>query len=226
MEDLFTISSLGAFAQVIFIDIALAADNAVVIGLVAAGLEPTQRKKAIFWGIIAATVLRILFASVAVQLLQVIGLLLAGGILLLWVCWKMWTELHPEGLRAVIAAWQERRRTGVLACADEIAEGELDNTEREEKSLRQAVVQIIVADISMSIDNVLAVAGAARDHPAALVFGLVLSIALMGLLAMWIARLLERHKWIAYLGIAVVLFVAFHMIIEGAENVLRAMSMI
>lgn len=220
MADLFTISSLGTFAQVIFIDIALAADNAVVIGLVAAGLEPSLRKKAIFWGILAATVLRIIFACVAVQLLQITGLLLAGGLLLLWVCWKMWTELHPEGLRAVLTAWQQRRQGGgaaLTACGGTANNG---CAQRDEKNLRQAILHILVADVSMSIDNVLAVAGAARDHPAALVFGLVLSVALMGVLAMAIARLLERYKWIAYLGLAVVLCVAIQMIIEGGGQVM------
>lgn len=220
-EDLFTIQSLSAFGQVILIDIALAADNAVVIGLAAAGLKPDLRRKAIFWGIIAATVMRILFASVTVQLLQIVGLVLAGGILLLWVCWKMWSELHPEGVRAAFAGWRRRRNGGDTLTGDAEHVAPLP----EGKTLRQAIIQIIVADISMSLDNVLAVAGAARDHPMALVFGLGLSIAMMALAAMTIARLLEKHKWIAYVGLAVVFYVAVRMIFEGGEQVLHVASL-
>lgn len=219
-EDLFTIHALTAFVQVILIDIALAADNAVVIGLAAAGLEPTQRRKAIFWGIVAATVMRILFASVTVQLLQIVGLVLAGGILLLWVCWKMWSELHPEGVRAAFAAWRQKRRGEEVTVSASGAE----ETPTEGKTLRQAIIQIVIADISMSLDNVLAVAGAAREHPVAMVFGLALAIALMGAAAMTIARLLEKHKWIAYVGLAVVFYVAIRMIFEGSEELMHVAS--
>lgn len=225
LADLFTIPVLTAFVQVILIDIALAADNAVVIGLAAAGLEPAQRRKAIFWGILAATVMRIGLASVTVQLLQIVGLVLAGGILLLWVCWKMWAELHPQGARAAFAAWRQGRLgAGVSAQAGESdANGHLPAVPA--KTLRQAIIQIVIADLSMSLDNVLAVAGAAREHPVALVFGLALSIALMGMAAMAIAKLLETHKWIAYLGLVVVLYVALRMIFEGSEQVLHAASL-
>ena len=186
----------AALAQVIMIDLVLAGDNAVVIGLAAAGLPKAQRARAILVGIIAATVLRIAFASVAVELLAIVGLLLAGGILLLWVCWKMWRELRAGPAHAAA-----------------------DNAHAPRKSFAQAAWQIVVADISMSLDNVLAVAGAARDHPAALVFGLGLSIVLMGVAASFIARLLGRHRWIAYVGLAIILYVAGDMIVRGALEV-------
>lgn len=198
--------ALWALGQVIMIDLVLAGDNAVVIGLAAAGLPKDQRNKAIFVGIIAATVLRIVFASLATQLLQVLGLILVGGILLLWVCWKMWRELRDghaeeEGIEAV---------TG----EDVNADGSIAGT-APRKTFAQAAWQIIVADVSMSLDNVLAVAGAAREHPGVLVIGLALSIALMGLAASFIARLLNRHRWIAYVGLAIILYVAIDMIWRG-----------
>jgi YjbE family integral membrane protein len=189
------------------IDLVLAGDNAIVIGLAAAGLPEGQRKKAILIGILAATALRIGFASVTVQLLQIIGLLLAGGILLLWVCWKMWRELqsshHQPKMQSLSAA----------SAIDASAAG------HRQKTLGQAVWQITLADVSMSLDNVLAVAGAAREHPMILVFGLALSIALMGLAANFIARLLEKHRWIAYVGLAIILYVALDMCYRGALEV-------
>ena len=223
MDAFVSFQAFSAFLQVILIDIALAADNAVVIGLAAAGLERRQRKKAIFWGILVATVMRIAFASVTMQLLQLVGLVLAGGILLLWVCWKMWAELHPEGVRSAFAAWRARRRRAPMPICGTVDDAGMEQT-CVPKTLRQATVQIVLADLSMSIDNVLAVAGAARDHPMALVFGLALSIALMGAAAMTIAKLLEKHRWIAYLGLAVVLYVALRMIYEGYEEVLQVAS--
>lgn len=206
MQSLLAPEALWALGQVIMIDLVLAGDNAVVIGLAAAGLPKDQRNKAIFVGIIAATVLRILFASVTTQLLQVLGLILVGGILLLWVSWKMWRELRDghaeeEGVEAV---------TGDDVNADGTIAG---GTPR--KTFGQAAWQIIVADVSMSLDNVLAVAGAAREHPGVLVIGLILSIALMGLAASFIARLLNRHRWIAYVGLAIILYVALDMIWRG-----------
>lgn len=201
MPDLFSHEVMTAFFQVVLIDLVLAGDNAVVIGLAASGLPAEQRKKAVVIGIVAATVLRIAFAGVAIQLLQIVGLLLAGGILLLWVCWKMWRELQHT--RAV----KER------------AEGAAHVSAAPRKTLRQATVQIIVADVSMSLDNVLAVAGAAREHPIVLVFGLVLSIVLMGVAASLIARLLSKHRWIAYVGLAVILYVAIEMIWRGGLDV-------
>jgi len=199
--DIFSQGAIAAFIQVIMIDLVLAGDNALVIGLAAAGLPTEQRSRAILVGIVAATVLRIAFASIAVELLEIVGLLLAGGILLLWVCWKMWRELKSPGHKeaeAVPATGEGRVRR---------------------KTFAQAAWQIVIADISMSLDNVLAVAGAARDHPAALVFGLALSIVLMGAAATFIARLLNKHRWIAYLGLAIILYVSLDMIWRGALEV-------
>jgi YjbE family integral membrane protein len=197
MSDIISAQALAALLQVIMIDLVLAGDNAVVIGLATAGLPALQRRRAIFVGILAATVLRIAFASVATQLLQIIGLLLAGGILLLWVCWKMWRELR--------ATSQHEHDD------DEIAAGHPPR-----KTFAQATLQIIVADVSMSLDNVLAVAGAAREHPFVLAFGLLLSVALMGIAANLLGRLIQTHRWIAYLGLAVILYVACEMIYRGA----------
>lgn len=203
--------ALAALAQVIVIDLVLAGDNAIVIGLAAAGLAPEQRKKAILIGIAAATVMRIGFAAITVQLLAVIGLLLAGGILLLWVCWKMWRELrtsHAEDQAGQEAlAEQDLDQSGAIA----------DSAPR--KTLMQASIQILIADVTMSLDNVLAVAGASREHPWVLVLGLGLSIALMGIAAAFIAKLLSKHRWIAYVGLAVILYVALDMIWRGAHEV-------
>lgn len=197
-SNLFTIDALAALAQVIMIDLVLAGDNAIVIALAAAGLPAERRAKAILVGIVAATVLRILFATVTTQLLQVVGLLLAGGILLLWVCWKMWRELRDRN---------DDRHVGMEGAAD-----------APRKTFGQAAWQIVVADVSMSLDNVLAVAGAAREHPFVLIFGLGLSIALMGVAASFVARLMERHRWIGYLGLFVILYVALDMIYRGAHE--------
>jgi YjbE family integral membrane protein len=204
MSDIVSSQALAALLQVIMIDLVLAGDNAVVIGLATAGLPPEQRRRAILVGILAATALRIVFAGVATQLLQVLGLLLTGGILLLWVCWKMWRELH--------ASRYEDELTGDASRADE---GTTTRPLRR-KTFRQATVQIIIADVSMSLDNVLAVAGAAREHPFVLVFGLLLSVAMMGVAANLLGRLIEKQRWIAYLGLAVILYVACEMIYRGA----------
>src|SRR3712207_2253484 len=208
MSELMTTEALSAFLQVIMIDLVLAGDNAVVIGLAAAGLPKEQRNRAILLGIIAATAMRIGFALVTTQLLQIVGLLLAGGILLLWVCWKMWRELragHEEEQHAAEEA---------LAGEDLNSDGTVA-TGAPRKTFAQAAWQIIIADVSMSLDNVLAVAGAAREHPYILAFGLLLSIALMGVAASYIARLLQRYRWIAYVGLAIILYVAIKMIYEG-----------
>jgi len=207
---LFSAEALSALAQVVMIDLVLAGDNAIVIGLAAAGLPKEQRRKAILVGILAATGLRICFASITVQLLQVIGLLLAGGILLLWVCWKMWRELRTSHA-------QERDAEEALADQDLNRDGTVAGPPR--KTLGQAIWQIVIADVSMSLDNVLAVAGAAREHPVILIFGLTLSIALMGVAASFIARLLQKHRWIAYVGLLIILYVAFDMIYRGALEV-------
>ena len=194
---MFPQGAISAVLQVIMIDLVLAGDNAVVIGLAAAGLPPVQRSKAILVGIIAATVLRLAFAAIAIELLAIVGLLLAGGILLLWVCWKMWRELRGPGAEDTEAALMMR------------------DAHVPHKTFAQAAWQIVIADVSMSLDNVLAVAGAARDHPYALVFGLGLSIVLMGVAATFIARLLTKHRWIAYVGLAIILYVAVEMIWRG-----------
>ncbi|NOJ46938.1 TerC family protein [Bradyrhizobium archetypum] len=207
MLEFFTSHSLAALFQVVMIDLVLAGDNAIVIGLAAAGLPEGQRKKAILIGILAATLLRIGFASVTVQLLQIIGLLLAGGVLLLWVCWKMWRELRAAHHQPAFQNLSAARTMDIAA------------TGGHQKTLSQAVWQITLADVSMSLDNVLAVAGAAREHPMILIFGLGLSIALMGLAANFIARLLEKHRWIAYVGLLIILYVAFDMCYRGALEV-------
>jgi YjbE family integral membrane protein len=210
MLEIFTPEGFTALMAVIGIDLVLAGDNAIVIGLAAAGLPRELRGRAILYGIIAATVMRIIFAMLTVQLLQIVGLLLAGGILLLWVCWKMWRELRA-GHGAETA---EEALTGVDLNADgKIAGG------APVKTLRQATIQIIVADISMSLDNVLAVAGAAKDHPTVLIIGLVLSVALMGLAATFVARLLNKHRWIAYVGLAIIFYVALKMMWQGLAQI-------
>ena len=206
--DLLTPSALSALLQVLMIDLVLAGDNAVAVGLAAGGLPAEQRKKAILWGLAAAVIIRIGFALITTQLLAVLGLLLAGGLVLLWVCWRMWKELREQ------------------AVADEVAAGAaMDDDPTTEpmvkpaKSFRAAFTQILIADISMSLDNVLAVAGAAREHPGILVFGLLMSIALMGVAASWIARLLHRYRWIGYVGLVIVLYVALHMMWQGHQQV-------
>src|SRR5262249_25382630 len=205
MLELISSPSLTGFFQVVMIDLVLAGDNAIVIGLAAAGLPEDKRKKAILAGILAATALRIGFAGITVQLLQIIGLLLAGGLLLLWVCWKMWRELQESHE-------QHQARFQDLSAARATT---ADSAPRQ-KTLGQAIWQITFADVSMSLDNVLAVAGAAREHPMILIFGLALSIALMGLAANLIARVLEKHRWVAYVGFLIILYVAVDMCYRGA----------
>lgn len=213
--DLFTAEAIPVLLGVIGIDLVLAGDNAIVIGMAAAGLPKDQRTKAIIIGVLAATVLRILFALAATRLLAITGLTLAGGILLLWVCWKMWRELRQdhEGEHAAEA----------LADCDLNADGAIAKG-APKKTFSQAAWQIVVADVSMSLDNVLAVAGAAKEHPAVLIFGLGLSVALMGLAASFIAGLLNRHRWIAFVGLAIILYVALHMIWEGAHQVMPVVA--
>lgn len=210
--EIFTYAGLVALLQVIGIDLVLAGDNAIVIGLAAAGLPKEQRGKAILVGIAAATVMRIGFALITTQLLEVVGLLLAGGILLLWVCWKMWQELragaHQHDIEAVEA----------LTDRDIDADGAVAD-DAPKKSFAQAAWQIVIADVSMSLDNVLAVAGAAKDHPTVLIIGLALSIAMMGLAASFIANLLNRHRWIAYVGLLIIVYVALKMMWEGWHEV-------
>lgn len=193
--ELLTPAALAVFGQVVLIDIVLAGDNAIVVGALAAGLPPEQRKKVIMLGIVAALVMRIGFALIATWLLGIVGLVLAGGLLLLWVAYRMWRELKSPGHTQTTSAITAPR------------------------SFRSAAIQVAIADLSMSIDNVLAVAGAARDHPGIMVIGLVLSVALMGLAANYIAGLIERYAWIAWIGFLVIVFVAGKMIWDGANDV-------
>ncbi|MDB5468209.1 MAG: tellurium resistance protein TerC [Phenylobacterium sp.] len=205
--------AVTAFIQVVMIDLALAGDNAVAVGLAAAGLPPHQRRRAIVLGLAGAVVMLIGFALITVQLLKLIGLLLAGGVLLLWVCWKMWRELREQG--------REQASEGEAALEDAtgVTIGATPRAAPKAKTLRQALLQILLADLTMSLDNVLAVAGAAREHPTVLIVGLLLSITLMGVAASWIAKLLHRFRWLGYVGLAIVFYVALHMIWEGARNV-------
>jgi YjbE family integral membrane protein len=185
---------LVALAQVLFIDLVLAGDNAVVVGLAVAGLQEKQRNRAILFGIGAAAALRLALAFLAMRLMAVVGLMLAGGLLLLWVCWRMYRELRPT--------------KGTRGAAPPVA-----------KTMGQALVQVALADLSMSLDNVLAVAGAAYEHPWVLAIGLGVSVLLMGLAARLVADLLGRYPWLAWAGLAVVLFVALRLIWEGGHDV-------
>jgi YjbE family integral membrane protein len=204
------LSELTALATVIVIDLVLAGDNAIVVGMAAAGLPPELRKKAILLGIGAAAVLRIFFAIFTTQLLAIIGLTLAGGILLLWVVWKLAREIIAQRKRHALA---EANLEGGHALAEPPA-----------KDLRHALIQIVVADVSMSLDNVLAVAGAARQHIEVLIIGLALSVALMGAAATIIARVLHRYFWISYLGLALIAYVAIRMIWEGGWEISHAVA--
>jgi len=186
----FSAESLAVLGEVVVIDLALAGDNAVVVGSLAAGLPHDQQKKVILVGTVASLVLRVAFALAATYLLQFVGVLAAGGLLLLWVAWKLWRELRHRA---------ERERTGGKSA----------------RTFGAAVFAVALADVSMSLDNVLGVAGAARDHPAILVFGLIFSVAVMGLAANLIARVIDRHRWIAYVGLVVILWVACSMIYDG-----------
>lgn len=215
-------SQLTALGQVVMMDLVLAGDNAVAVGLAAAALPQALRKKAILIGLIAAVVMRIGFALITVQLLAIIGLLLAGGLLLLWVCWKMWRELQEQRTHDQAEAEKE------LELALSIEHGTGPSPEElglKRKTFGAALLQIMIADITMSLDNVLAVAGAAHDHPWIMVFGLVLSIGLMGVAATFIAKLLHRYRWIGYIGLVVVLYVALHMIWDGYRStVIRTLN--
>ena len=199
-----TLPALGpdllALAQVLFIDLVLAGDNAIVVGLAVAGLPPDQRTRAAFYGILIAAALRLGLAFVAVQLLAVIGLMLAGGLLLLWVCWRMYRELRAT----------QRKRT----------------TSAPPKTMGQALLQVTLADLSMSLDNVLAVAGAAYQRPVVLAAGLCIAVLLMGIAARFIAELLERFRWLAWAGLAVVLFVAVRLIWEGGQDVAERIAQV
>ncbi len=210
-------SQATALGQVLMIDLVLAGDNAVAVGLAAAALAPEQRKKAILIGLAAAVVLRIGFALITVQLLAIIGLLLAGGVLLLWVCWKMWRELQEQRTHDQAEAEAELE-TALSAHHGGGPPPEALGLKR--KSFGAALLQIMIADVTMSLDNVLAVAGAAHEHPWIMVFGLILSIGLMGVAATFIAKLLTKHRWIGYVGLVIVLYVALHMVWDGARSVI------
>ena len=198
-----TPAAIAAFFEILAIDIVLAGDNVIVVGALAAGLPAADRRKVIMIGVLAALVLRILFALLVTQLLQIVGLVLAGGILLLWVAWRMYRELRHEG---------ESKGS------EEIV-GDEHSGLKASKSFAGAAWGVAFADVSMSLDNVLAVAGAAKDHPYVLVFGLILSVILMGVAANVIARYIERYRWIAWVGLIVILWVALKMIWEGAGHV-------
>ena len=206
------LAELSALLQVVVVDLVLAGDNAIVVGMVAAGLPREQRSRVILIGIVAATLLRVVFAVVTSQLLQIIGLTLAGGILLLWVCWKLWRELRQQKQSDAAAGGLE----------SESPDSAMDAAAP--KSFRNAVIQIVAADVSMSLDNVLAVAGVAGDHTWVLVVGLVLSVAFMGAAAALIAGLLKRYHWISYIGLAIIFYVACKMIWDGTHEVVKATS--
>ena len=212
--DFISLSELSALIQVFIVDLVLAGDNAIVVAMAVAGLPREQRARIMILGIAAATVLRIIFALLTVYLLQIVGLMLLGGLLLLWVCWKLWNELKEQAQAALVTKSPDG------PADSQLSEDSVPPT----KTVRQAVIQIIIADVSMSLDNVLAVAGVARDHTWVLVFGLGLSIAFMGLAAIYIARLLARHHWIGYVGLAVIFYVALSMIYEGGKQVLNVMT--
>lgn len=199
LADVLTPDGLAALGQVILIDLLLAGDNAMVLGALAAGLPARQRQRVLAIGVVVALVLRIGFAMIATQLLDVIGLLLAGGLLLLWVAWKLFRELRPP------------KPVGPV---DDPETAEIEGPPAT-KTFTQAAIQVAITDLSMSLDNVLAVTGAAREHPAVLIFGLALSVTLMAVAANYIARIIGRWRWIAYLGLAVILYVAVSMIYHG-----------
>ena len=203
-------AAFAAFVQVLMIDLVLAGDNAIVVGALAAGLPSEQRKKVILIGVIAALVLRVAFALIVTQLLQVVGLILAGGVLLLWVAWKMYRELKHDGESAGSPEIEGDEHSGI----------------RSAKSFAGAAWAVAVADVSMSLDNVLAVAGAARDHPGIMIVGLIVAVALMGLAANVIAKYIERYRWIAYVGLVVILYVAGKMMWEGWQDVAPALGFV
>ena len=203
LSSLLTPEAIAAFFEILVIDIVLAGDNAIVVGALAAGLPPEQRKKVILIGVLAALVLRVAFALLVTQLLQIVGLILAGGLLLLWVAWKMWRELHHSGESA----------------GSEEVPGDEHSGVKSAKTFAAAAWGVALADVSMSLDNVLAVAGAAKDHPWILVFGLILSVILMGVAANFIAKYIERYRWIAYVGLLVIVWVAAKMIWDGWHDV-------
>ena len=201
---LIDVSQLSALLSVVIIDVVLAGDNAILVGMAASGLAADQRRRVIVLGIMIATGLRLVFALITAQLLAIIGLTLAGGVLLLWVSWKMYRDLR-----------QSRRSERSDAASPSDGQGTALKTPR------QALIRIVLADVSMSLDNVLAVAGTARNHFWVLAFGLILSVALMGVASNYVARLLERHFWISWIGLGIITFVALRMIWGGSTEVIH-----
>lgn len=212
MEFLISWPDIAALLTVVAIDVALAGDNALVVGMAAAGLPKALRHRAIFIGIASAAALRIAFAGIAVHLMQIVGMTVAGGFLLLWVSWKLWREIRS----------QHSQKRAVEALAGTTPGPE---TEKATKTLRQAIVQIFLADLSMSLDNVLAVAGAARDNMWVLIIGLGFSVVMMAFAASLIARVIHRCHWIAYVGLLIILYVALSMIWEGSHSVIQALPL-
>ena len=212
--DFISLAELSALLQVFIVDLVLAGDNAIVIAMAAAGLPSHQRARVMIVGIAMATILRIVFAFLTVYLLQIIGLVLLGGLLLLWVSWKLWRELGEQANRGPAPENN-----------DEIVHtSSLESSASTPKTTRQAMIQIVIADVSMSLDNVLAVAGIARDHVWVLVVGLALSIAFMGLAAVYIARLLARYHWIGYVGLVIIFYVAVKMMYDGTLQIMAVMT--
>jgi YjbE family integral membrane protein len=199
-------SAFTAFMQVLLIDIVLAGDNAIVVGALAAGLPADQRRKVIALGVLAALLLRVVFALTVSWLLGIVGLVLAGGILLLWVAWKMYRDVkgHDSSDSKGSPEIEGDEHSGLPAA----------------KSFASAAWSVALADVSMSLDNVLAVAGAAREHPGILIVGLIVAVALMGVAANIIAKYIERYRWIAWVGLVVILYVAVKMIWEGSHEVM------
>ncbi|MBK3776950.1 YjbE family putative metal transport protein [Azospirillum brasilense] len=220
MESVDLWSQLAALGQVIAIDLVLAGDNAIVVGMAAAAVPLAQRRKVIVWGIGAAIVLRIFFALITTQLLAIIGLTLAGGILLLWVCWKMFRELRSHGADEVAPDEAMDAPDTPAGVSGNAAAGAAVGG----VTVGAAIWQIVVADVSMSLDNVLAVAGAAKDHPTILVIGLLLSVVLMGAAANMIAHVLHKHRWVGWVGLVIITYVALDMIWRGSNEVLMHTS--
>lgn len=212
--DFISFSELSALIQVFIVDLVMAGDNAIVVAMVVAGLPREQRGRIMILGIAAATIFRVIFALLTVYLLQIIGLMLLGGLLLLWVCWKLWSDLQEQAQKPLVAENMDESSDSKLS----------QDATLPRKTVWQAITQIIIADVSMSLDNVLAVAGVARGYAWVLVVGLVLSVAFMGLAAMYIAKLLARHNWIGYVGLAVIFYVASSMIYEGGIQVWNVMT--
>jgi len=220
------LTELTELSEVIMVNLVLSGDNAIVVAMAAAGLPPAQRGKAMIFGIGAATILRVLFALAASQMFIYLGLRLIGGLLLLWVCWKLWRELRDQGREDAAIRELEEEVAEVLPTADfeQAPRSARSNPGKPTKTMTQALIQIMIADISMSLDNVLAIAGVAHDHPWILALGLVLSVGFMGAAAALIAGLLKRFHWIGYAGLALIFGVACKLIWEGSPIMVGAVD--